>query len=194
MRILAVYAHPSPKSFNRSILEAVLDEAKAKGHVVSVLDLYAMKFNPVLSDHDMEEFNRGKTPSDIQKMQDEVSAANVVVYIHPLWWFAMPAILKGWIDRVFSYGFAYGHDSRGVKPLLAGKKAILINTAGGAEGPSYEATGFKNAIIKLNDQAVYAFVGFDIILHRMFFEVPAKSEAERRQMLEELRLDIRKIL
>ncbi len=194
MRILAVYAHPSPKSFNRNILDAVLDEARIKGHEVSVLDLYALKFNPVLSDADMEEFNRGKTPKEIQKMQDEVSAANVVVYIHPLWWFAMPAILKGWIDRVFSYGFAYGHDSKGVKPLLAGKKAIIINTAGGAEGPSYDATGFKNAITKLNDQAIYAFVGFDIILRRFFFEVPARSEAERRQLLEELRQDIRKVL
>ncbi len=194
MRILAVYAHPSPKSFNRNILEAVLDEAGIKGHEVSVLDLYALKFNPVLSDADMEEFNRGKTPKEIQRMQDEVSAANVVVYIHPLWWFAMPAILKGWIDRVFSYGFAYGHDSKGVKPLLAGKKAIIINTAGGAEAPSYDATGFKNAITKLNDQAIYSFVGFDIILRRFFFEIPAKSEAERRQLLEELRQDIRKVL
>lgn len=194
MQILAVFAHPSPKSFNRSILETVKEIAAQKGHGMAVADLYVEGFNPSLTDEDFESFNRAITPPDIQKMQDAVKAANVVAFIHPIWWFGMPAVLKGWIDRIFSYGFAYGHDSRGIKPLLAGKKAIIINTAGGAEAPSYDATGFKDAMFKLNDDGIYRFVGFDIVLHRMFFEVPAKSESERREMLDVLRDDLQKIL
>ncbi|MCD7895246.1 MAG: NAD(P)H-dependent oxidoreductase [Planctomycetaceae bacterium] len=194
MRILAVYAHPSPASFNRSVLDALRDEANKKGHDCAVLDLYRMKWNPVLSDNDFEDFNRGRTPRDVEKMQSKVKDADVVAFIHPLWWFGMPAILKGWIDRVFSYGFAYGHDSRGVKPLLAGKKAIIVNTAGGDEKSSYDDTGYKDAITRLNDDGIYRFVGFDIILRRMFFSIPAKSDSERRELIAALRDDFQKAL
>ncbi len=194
MHILAVFAHPCHKCFNRSVLDTLTDVARAKNHDLAVLDLYAEKFDPVLREGDFEAFNRGVTPADIKAMQDKVAAAQVVAFIHPLWWFAMPAILKGWIDRVFSYGFAYGHDSRGVKPLLAGKKAIVVNTAGGAEGESYGATGFKDAIVKLSDHGIYEFVGFDVILRRMFFEIPAASDERRRELLASLREDFGKVL
>lgn len=194
MHLLAVYAHPSSKSFNRAILDTVVDEASAKGHSCDIRDLYAESFNPVLTEADFEQFNRGRTPDDIKAMQDAVKAADVVAFIHPLWWFGPPAILKGWVDRVCSYGFAYAHDSKGVKPLLAGKKAVIINTAGAAEGPSYDDTGYRDAIIKLNDLAIYQFVGLDIVLHRMFFEVPSVSDEERREMLDIVRSDMRRIL
>ena len=194
MNILAVYAHPSPKSFNRAILGVIMDEAAAKGYEQAICDLYALDFNPVLTEKDYEQFNRGRTPDDIRVMHDMIKAADVVAIIHPVWWFGLPAILKGWIDRVFSYGFAYGHDSRGVKPLLAGKKAIIVNTTGGAEQPSYVDTGFGDAMLKLNDLGIFQFVGFEIILHRMFFEIPAASDEERREMLDSLRGDIRKLL
>lgn len=194
MHILAVYAHPSVKSFNRAILDVVLEEAGAKGHECAVRDLYAENFRPVLTEADMETVSRGKIPADIKDMQAAVARAEVVFFIHPIWWFGCPAILKGWVDRVFSYGFAYGHDSRGVRPLLAGKKAAIINTAGGEEAAGYDETGFKEAVIKLTDQAIYKFVGFDVILRRMFFGVPAASDEERRNMLEQLRADLRKIL
>lgn len=194
MHILAVFAHPAAKSFNRSILDAVLEEAGAKGHDCVVRDLYAENFRPVLTEADMEAANRGKLPADIAEMQEAVARAEVVFFIHPIWWFGFPAILKGWVDRVFSYGFAYGHDSRGVRPLLAGKKAVVINTAGGEEVAGYDETGFKDAVIKLADQAIYKFVGFDVILRRMFFSVPSASDEERRHMLELLRADLRKIL
>ena len=194
MNILAVFAHPSQRCFNRVLLDTLQDVAKAKGHVCEVRDLYAVKFNPLLSERDFEEFNRGRIPEDIKKEQEHVGAADVVVFMHPLWWFGMPAVLKGWVDRVFSYGFAYGHDSRGVKPLLAGKKAILINTAGGQESESYDENGFKDAIVKLNDLGIYQFVGFDIILRRMFFEVPSASDEKRREMVEQWRSDLWKVL
>ncbi len=194
MHILAVYAHPSPKCFNRSVLETLVDVARAKDHETTVLDLYAEKFDPILREGDFEAFNRGVTPPDIKAMQDKVAAAQVVAFIHPLWWFAMPAILKGWIDRVFSYGFAYGHDSRGIKPLLAGKKAIVVNTAGGDEGRSYNTTGFKDAIVNLNDHGIYRFVGFEVILRRMLYEIPAASDEKRRELLAALRGDFARVL
>ncbi|MCL2000351.1 MAG: NAD(P)H-dependent oxidoreductase [Planctomycetes bacterium] len=194
MHILAIYAHPSPKSFNRALLDLLVDEAAAKGHECAVRDLYAENFRNVLSEEDFHAFSRGKTPDDIKDMQDAVARADIVTFIHPIWWSGCPAILKGWVERVFSYGFAYSHDSRGIKPLLAGKKAIIINTAGGAESEGTDGNSFKEAFIKLYDQAIYMFVGFDVILHRMFFQISTASDEERRDLLEQLRADLRKIL
>jgi Putative NADPH-quinone reductase (modulator of drug activity B) len=194
MNILAVFAHPSPRCFNRDMLSVVRDVAVSKSHNFVLHDLYAEKFDPVLSETDFEAFNRSAIPPDIKAMQDDVSACDVLVVIHPIWWFGIPAVLKGWFDRVFSYGFAYGHDSRGVKPLLFGKKAVLINTAGAAEGPVYEATGFGDAMVKLTDQGIFRFVGMDILLRRTFYEVPAAPEARRREMLDLLRGDLQKVL
>ncbi len=194
MRILVIYAHPSGKSFNHALLDVLMEEATTKGHDCEVRDLYADSFQPVLTEKDFEEFNHGSIPPDIKREQDAVRKADVVAFIHPIWWFGLPAILKGWIDRVFSYGFAYGHDSRGVKPLLAGKKAIIINTAGGADTDAAEATDFMRAMIKVTDMGIYHFVGLDIILRRMFFQVPSATGEERREMLETLRSDLRKIL
>ncbi len=194
MRILSVLAHPSPRCFNRVLARQLAEVAGEKGHDCDAIDLYAEAFNPVLSEEDFDAFNRGKTPPDIRRQQERIRAADIVAFFHPVWWFGMPAILKGWVDRVFSYGFAYGHDSRGVKPLLRGKKAILVNTAGGAERQSYGETGFQEAMTKVIDQGIYEFAGFEIILRRIFFEVQAAPDERKREMAETLRGELRKIL
>jgi NAD(P)H dehydrogenase (quinone) len=80
-----------------------------------------------------------------------------------------------------------------VKPLLHGKKAVVISTAGAAKAPVYEATGFGDAMDKLSDQGIYGFVGLDIILRRVFYEVPAASDSRRREMLDTLRNDLQRV-
>lgn len=194
MRILTVLAHPARKSFNRALHAALLEVAEEKGHLAEVCDLYAMGFNPVLTEEDMESFNRGRTPADIAAVQEQIFKADVVALVHPVWWFGVPAILKGWVDRVFSYGFAYGHDSRGVKPLLSGKKLIIASTAGAAERSGYRDNGFGAAMTLLNDVGIFEFVGFEIILRRVFYGVPAASDEERRGMLDDFRSDLSRIL
>ncbi len=194
MRILAVYAHPSPQSFNHSLLQALIEESERKKHQCVVRDLYREKFQPVLSEKDFEAFNHGDIPADIKAEQEEVKNAEVLVFIHPVWWFGFPAILKGWVDRVFSYGFAYGHDSRGVKPLLTGKKALIFNTTGAPRTSGYIETGTEDAMEKLIDVGIYQFVGLEVLLHRMLYQVPTAADEERRAMLEKVRSDLRKFL
>ena len=194
MRILTVLANPNKHCFSRVLVEKLFEVAGDKGHECDLLDLYREDFNPILSEEDFEAFNRGRTPDDIKAQQDRIAQADVVAFFHPVWWFGMPAVMKGWIDRVFSYGFAYGHDSRGVKPLLTGKKAILVNTAGGAKKQSYDETGFQDAMVKLLDLGIYQFVGFEIILRRFFFEVPTASDERKREMADSLRDELWKIL
>jgi Putative NADPH-quinone reductase (modulator of drug activity B) len=194
MRILVIYVHPNRKSFNRALADAVLEEAEAKGHEYELRDLYAQSFQPVLTNDDFEAFNHAAIPDDIKREQDAVTRADLVIFVYPIWWFGPPAILKGWIDRVFSYGFAYGHDTRGVKPLLTGRKAILVNTAGGSETEAFQTVEFKDAMTTVIDTGIFEFVGLDVILHRMFFQVPSATAEERREMLETIRNDMRKLL
>lgn len=194
MRILVVYAHPNPESFNGAILKTVVGEIDKRGHECEIHDLYRQRFQPVLTGDDFDEFNRARIPPDIAHERQAVKAADVVFFIHPVWWFGMPAILKGWVERVFTYGFAYSHDSKGVKPLLAGKKAIVVNTTGAPEKGEYLDDGFGEAYFKVTDKAIYNFVGMDVAIHRMFYQIPSKTREERHEMLETLRLDLGKIL
>ena len=194
MHILTVYAHPEPKSFNYALASVIAEEAEKKGHTHTLRDLYALNFQPVLTARDFEDFNHNIIPPDITAEQNEVAKANIIAFVHPVWWFSHPAILKGWIDKVFSYGFAYGHDSKGVRGLLTGKKTVIINTTGGDEKSGYIDTGFKNAMLSLSDNGIYQFVGLEVALRRIYYQVPTQSQEGRVAMLEDLRAALRSIL
>ncbi len=194
MHILSVYAHPDPNSFNNALTTVIGEEIEHKGHSHVFRDLYKEGFNPVLTARDFEDFNHGSIPEDIKTEQELVTQADILIFIHPIWWFGIPAILKGWIDKVFSYGFAYSHDSRGVRPLLTGKKAIIVNTTGGDEKYGYAENGARDAILLLTDKGIYNFTGLDVLLHRFFNQVPIATQEDRLEMLNVMRSDLRKIL
>lgn len=195
MHILAVYAHPNPKSFNHAILDAIREAVTRKGHSFSLRDLYELNFQPVLRESDFEALGQGLTPPDVADEQAEINRADMLFLVHPVWWFGIPAIMKGWIERVFSYGFAYKYDSNGqVRGLLNGKKAVVVNTTGAPEDKGYSETGFKTSYLNLVDMGIYRFVGLEVILHRMFFSVPTVNQREREGMLESLRTDLLKIV
>jgi len=147
MNVLIVYAHPEPRSFGRSLLERSVETLSACGHEVRVSDLYAIGFEPVASasdfterrfpnalqyDREQKQSSQRRTfTSDIQSEIDKLMACDLLILQFPLWWFSVPAILKGWIDRVFVNGTVYGaggmrFDNGGLK----GCKAMLAFTTG----------------------------------------------------------------
>lgn len=102
MRILVVYAHPVPDSFNAAIHARLLDSLKAAGHEVRDLDLYAIGFDPVLTAEERRAY-LGPAPL-VEHVADHLFAlrwAEGLIFVYPTWWYSLPAILKGWIDRVF---------------------------------------------------------------------------------------------
>ena len=117
MKVLIVYAHPNLRSFNRAVLEAFTKGLSEGRHTYEVVDLYSIRFNPCLGGEDLANLMAGKTPDDIKEQQEKVSRSDGIVFIHPVWWTGPPAILKGWIDRVFSMGFAYRFDERDGHPF-----------------------------------------------------------------------------
>lgn len=157
MKVLLVYAHPEPRSLNGALHDVAIKALKAQGHEVQVSDLYAdgwksqvdrADFPPLAQDERLvptaasrKSFEAGTLTEDVKAEIEKLLWADALILQFPMWWFAMPAILKGWVDRVFAYGFAYGvgeHSDRRWgdrygEGTLAGRRAMLIVTAGGWE-------------------------------------------------------------
>jgi NAD(P)H dehydrogenase (quinone) len=129
-RHLVVFSHPNAQSFNAHVCRAYVEELEHRGHTVVLRDLYALKFDPVLRLEDFEGARGGSVPDDVRSEQAHVTRADVVTFISPIWWIGWPAMLKGYVDRVFALNFAYRYTATGVEGCLAGKRAVIITTSG----------------------------------------------------------------
>jgi len=189
MKVLLVYAHPEPKSLNGSLKNFTIQHLQNAGHEVQVSDLYAMDWKAALDANDSKNrldetyfdasldsqhaFKNGLQSDDIALEQSKLLWADTVIFQFPLWWFSMPAIMKGWVERVYAYGFAYGvgehNDShwgdRYGEGTLAGKRAMLIVTAGGWQ-PHYSARGINGPIDDILfpiHHGILHYPGFDVL-------------------------------
>jgi NAD(P)H dehydrogenase (quinone) len=217
MNILIVYAHPEPLSLNGAIKNFTVERLQAAGHTVQVSDLYAMKWKPALDADDSLDgaaterfvaaqdskraFEAGRQSADIALEQQKLLWADTVILQFPLWWFSMPAILKGWVERVYAYGFAYGvgeHSDRRWgerygEGSLAGKRAMLIVTAGGWES-HYSARGINGPIDDILfpiQHGILYYPGFDVLPPFVAYRTGRVDEARFDTIREELgrRLD-----
>lgn len=186
MKALVIYTHPNPASFNAAILGLVKDELVNKGAEVKVKDLYAMNWNPVLSANDFQQLIAGKAPEDIAREQGDVIWADVLVLISPIWWFSVTAMLKGYIDRVFSQGFAYDYTEKGPIGLLKGKRAAVITTSGADENIANQ-TGMIAAINTAIVHGIFTYCGFAEAKYLNCYAVPLVSDTERKRMLEDVK-------
>ncbi|WP_334042909.1 NAD(P)H-dependent oxidoreductase [Burkholderia ambifaria] len=189
MNVLIVYAHPEPRSLNGALRDFAVEHLEAAGHAVQVTDLYAMNWKAAFDAHDVTDrapdarfdpaldskraFETGTQRDDIAREQDKLKWADAVILQFPLWWFSMPAIMKGWVERVYAYGFAYGvgeHSDqhwgdRYGEGSLAGKRAMVIVTTGGWES-HYSARGINGPIddvlFPIHHGILY-YPGFDVL-------------------------------
>jgi NAD(P)H dehydrogenase (quinone) len=187
MKVLIVFAHPNENSFNGAVLKTVTETLEKGKHEVRVRDLYRAGWNPLLSADDMQKLYAGQVPPDIADEQENVAWAELVVFIYPIWWFEQPAILKGWLDRVFSHGFAYRIDEQGmIEGLLKGRKAVVITTSGANE-ENMKQNGILEAINTCMIRGTLAFSGFSDIVHENLYAVPTVTDEERRTMLDKVK-------
>ncbi|KJS11404.1 MAG: NAD(P)H dehydrogenase [Peptococcaceae bacterium BRH_c8a] len=192
MKTLVLFTHPNPKSFNAAILGALKEELGQQGAEVRVKDLYAMNWNPVLSADDFQQMLAGQMPQDVAKEQADVAWADLLVVVCPIWWFTVPAMLKGYIDRVMSQGFAYQYTETGPVGLLKGKRAAVITTTGADENTAKQS-GMMESIKASVVHGVFDFCGFEDVKYMNCYAVPLVSDAERKRMLEEVREFIRNL-
>ncbi|MDR4893199.1 MULTISPECIES: NAD(P)H-dependent oxidoreductase [unclassified Chryseobacterium] len=176
MRHLIIYAHPNDNSLNHNLLNTVVETLQSRNQEVIVRDLYTIGFDPVLSLADMQEQRLGKVSDDIKIEQEHISWAEQITFIYPIWWTGLPAIMKGYIDRVFSYGFAYRYDQGIQKGLLKGKKTVILNTHGKSH-EEYEKAGMDKALTLTSDHGIFMYSGLEIIRH-LFFDKADKASSE----------------
>ncbi len=217
MNVLIVHAHPEPRSLNGSLKDFSARRLRDAGHVVQVSDLYAMKWKASLDAYDSLDgpvdehfhperdsrhaFENGRQSRDIALEQEKLLWADAVILQFPLWWYSMPAILKGWVERVYAYGFAYGvgehSDSRWGdrfgEGAMAGKRAMLILTTGGWE-PHYGPRGINGPIDVLLfpiQHGILYYPGFDVLPPFVIYRTGRIDEPRYAKICDELgqRLD-----
>ena len=182
MRHLIIAAHPNRKSFNHAVVETYMSALSERGHRVECRDLYANKFNPVLSARDLAGVSRGQVASDVRKEQVAVRRADVLTLISPLWWSGFPAILKGYLDRVFCAGFGYVIKRGEYLPGLAGKKGVIVTTTA-ASTDELESRGTLRAIRTIYDEGLMQFCGIELLRHLYLSSIGPdmnRTEAEKR--------------
>ncbi len=203
MKILLVHAHENSDSFCSALNQLSKSKLEALGHEVMESNLYKMNFNPIGGKHDflklsnsphykyaMEQLHASKDNSFNEVLHGEMQKliqADVINFNFPLWWFGMPAILKGWVDRVFAYGVAYGGDyGFHENGRFNGKKAFLSITTGSPES-AYSTEGSNkrslNKILRNINEGIFELVGYEVLDPFVAYAVSRISLEERQLIL-----------
>ncbi|MBI5261339.1 MAG: NAD(P)H-dependent oxidoreductase [Bradyrhizobium sp.] len=200
MKMLLVFAHPEHQSFNGAMFQTAVDTLTAAGHEVATSDLYSMQFDPVSGRHNfltlknpdyfkqqLEEMHATETfgfAEDIEREMKKLEWCDLMIWQFPLWWFALPGILKGWVDRVFAMGRTYGGDRLYANGVFTGRRAMLSLTTGGPQ-QAYGKGGFNgdiHAILRPIHRGILQFVGFDVLQPHIVYG-PVRLDQEQRTVL-----------
>lgn len=206
MNVLIVYAHPEPASFNGAMKDLAVETLRAAGHEVVVSDLYAMGFKAVVGPEDFEgeradqnflsiaheqtkAFETGTLAADIVAEQERLRRADLVIFQFPIWWFGMPAIMKGWADRVFARGFAYISGRKYDTGMFRGKLAMVAATTG-TSADTYAPDGIDGDILNVLwpiHNGLLRYSGFDVLTPFVAYMPGRVSPAGRKDYLEAYR-------
>ena len=182
MKHLIISAHPNPQSFNQALVEEVIKATRQVGAETVVRDLYTLDFNPVLSWSELNATMEGIVPAEIKFEQKLIAEAELITFIYPLWWMGFPAILKGYLDRVLSYGFAYQNENNISVGLLGNKKIQQFITMGNSI-EKYQQLGFDKALKSCLVDGLFNFCGITDIQHDIFGNIHLLDETDRQTIL-----------
>ena len=213
MKVLIVYAHPEPNSLNGIMKDLTAKILRENGHEVKISDLYGMNFKAVLNQDDFtqrkddEKFNpileqlnalgTGSIAQDIKDEDEKIKWADMLIFQFPVWWSSIPAILKGWIDRVFLPGVVHNVAEGKIynTGLLKGKKAMLSFTTGAirdmytSEGPH----GDINEMFKYITHNILEFTGLEVLPSFGIFGPASVSHDEVKRELKKFEKTINKL-
>ena len=190
MNALIVHAHPEPKSFTAALMRTAVEELNARGYSVQVSDLYAMGFDPVAKASDFEKrhnpeylvyaieqrhgYESQSLSPDIASEVSKLVWADLLILSFPMFWFSVPAILKGWIDRVLISGLCYGGRRFYDRGGLRGKKMLAAFTLGGPEHMFGEGAMHGEIEIMLRPllRGTFYYIGCDVLPPFIAWHVP----------------------
>ena len=185
MKHLVIFAHPYSKSFGKGIVDTIEKEVLNNESEIRIRDLYELGFDPILKGSDLLNLQSGNYADDIKVEQDHIKWADIITFVYPVWWAGLPAMLKGYVDRVFANGFGFTYGENGPVGLLKGKKGILFSTTG-FPSDVYTQIGMHKSMQHTTDEAIFKFWGIEVIKHVFFGAVPSSTEEELKQYLNEV--------
>lgn len=199
MKALIVMCHPRMESFTYGIVDTVTKALQENGHEVTLRDLYKMNFNPVLSAEETIHIENGKFvrdnatfPEDVQIEMDLIRESDLLIYVYPVWWNGYPALMKGYIDRVFQHGFAYSFESEEPKDIFKGKKALFIHSTGQPQ-ESDESKALTEVIKETTSGWLFNSVPVEVMDHKVYGRVPYRSEEDLKEVLDTLYQEVLEI-
>ncbi len=196
--VLIVVAHPDPASFNHAQANAMAFALRAAGHEVTISDLAGEGFRADLGPHDMTEradttrfhvqaeqahaARSGGFAADIAREQARVAAADNLILQFPLWWGGPPGLMKGWIDRVLSYGFAYVDGRRFDSGVFKGRRAMLSVTTGGTPARFSDdgVYGPIGPLLMPIRRLALEYMGFEVAEPFVAYGVSRSDQSERQ--------------
>ncbi len=192
MHALLILAHPNCESFTHAMAKVATEVLLKAGYTLTEHDLYAEKFDPVQAT--VESANTSSADLLVEVHCTDLRKADLILIFHPNWWSQPPAIMKGWIDRVFRLNTAYGYPEGvgydGVPVgLLKAKHALIFNTS---NTPALrEQTVFGDPLETLWRTSVFSLCGVNSVHRRMFSPMASSTQAQRFEWLEEVRSVVR---
>jgi len=176
MHVLNVFCHPNRDTVGGAVLDRVVEGVTAAGHTSEVADRYRESFNPVMSERDMEQFQGVAMTDDVLAEQARIERCDALCFVFPIWWYGMPAMMKGWLDRVWSAGWAYHweHDPEG--SLLRPRPCTLLVPTGSSQALMDE-WGYDKEIDHLWRYGVLGYCGVEPIKIHLLLDAAFESGA-----------------
>jgi NAD(P)H dehydrogenase (quinone) len=171
VRVLVVLAHPRRDSFNAALAEALCEGLRRDGHEPDLADLYEEGFRPDLTAEDLRIYQSGAVPPDVAPYHARIGAARGLAFVFPVWWFGMPAVMKGFVDRVLFEGFAFRFRASGMaEGLLTHPRALVLNTTG-VTATLYRTMGFGRPLKRSFDSWTLRMCGIREVKRVLFYDV-----------------------
>lgn len=189
MHVLIILAHPDPHSLTTHVAREIAARL-APFHTTEIADLSAEGFSPTFTLEDAEAYRTaGPVPLDVQQEQSRLERATAVVFVHPIYWWGLPALLKGWVERVFTNGWAYGGAAESKVNALRGKQFHLVGL--GASGLDiYERHGYLNALRTQIEHGIFEYCAAPVTSSRILFEAEGIENAQLLQFVDATASDI----
>lgn len=181
MNVLAVLAHPRRDSYTGAVLDRFVEGLSAAGHLPEIADLHAEDFDPRFTPGDYAQFSHGTMPDDVLAEQARVNRNQGLALVFPFFWWGFPAMLKGWIDRVWCEGWAYHWTLERPYGLLNDRPLVVLGTCGSSER-AFAKRAYDEAIRVEMDIGTFGYCGIHDVTRHMFYEVDTNDEARIRYL------------
>ncbi|MFK7746664.1 MAG: NAD(P)H-dependent oxidoreductase [Roseobacter sp.] len=159
MHVLVILDHPNPASFSAAVAQQFMSGVTDAGHSAELADLHAEGFNPIWTMADVDGDASGTAPPDVMREQARIERADAVCLVFPLFWWGMPAMTKGWVDRVWTWGWAYDQLDDPEGSLQRPRSGVLL-VPSGAKSDEMEARGYTAALETAWINGTFGYFGF----------------------------------